>query len=236
MHRERARGTAAMAGLSCGGAEGPMSEHAVPRMSEAAFLEWQLHQELRHERVDGFPQAMTGARFRHDPVLGNTIAALLDVLDGIDSPCRPFTADIAVRVPSGDLRRPDVAVHGPPFDEDAMVSDRPRLVAEVLSESTEDTDQHVNLDEYQHMPALDYIMLISPRVVDVLVWARDADRSWHSKRHQALEDVVPLPLSGISLPLAPLYRRVICTAHEASRARACRSSSGPPARSTGRPQ
>ena len=185
-----------------------MSERAARRMTEAEFLEWQLHQERRYELVDGVPRAMTGARFRHDRVLGNIFAALLGALETIGSPCRPFTADIAVRVPSGDLRRPDVAVYCPPFDEEAMVSDRPRLVVEVLSDSTEDTDQHVKLDEYQHMAALDYIILISPRVADALVWARADDRSWQSTRYQSLEDVVPLPLLGVSLDLVRLYRSV----------------------------
>ncbi len=185
-----------------------MSERAVRRMTEAAFLEWQLHQEQRYELVDGVPRAMTGARFRHDRVLGNAFAMLLEALEAIDSPCRPFTADIAVRVPSGNLRRPDVAVYCPPFDEDAMVSDRPRLVIEVLSESTDDTDQHVKVDEYQHMDAVDYIILVAPRVVDVLVWARAADHAWRSKRYQSLEDVVPLPRLGVSLSLARLYRSV----------------------------
>ena len=185
-----------------------MSERAVRRMTEAEFLEWQRHQEHRYELVDGVPRAMTGARFRHDRVLVNVSSALLDALETIDSPCRPFTADIAVRVPTGDLRRPDVAVYCPPFDEDAMVSDRPRLVVEVLSESTEDTDQHVKVDEYQHMEAVDYILLLAPRVVDVLVWAREEDRSWRSKRYQSLDDVVPLPRLAVSLRLARLYRSV----------------------------
>jgi len=185
-----------------------MSERAVRRMTEAEFLEWQRHQEHRYELVDGVPRAMTGARFRHDRVLVNVSSALLDALETIDSPCRPFTADIAVRVPTGDLRRPDVAVYCPPFDEDAMVSDRPRLVVEVLSESTEDTDQHVKVDEYQHMEAVDYILLLAPRVVDVLVWAREEDRSWQSKRYQSLDDVVPLPRLAVSLRLARLYRSV----------------------------
>ena len=185
-----------------------MSELVVRRMTEAEFLVWQLHQEQRYELVDGVPQPMTGARFRHDRVLGNAFGTLLDALEAIDSPCRPFTADIAVRVPTGDLRRPDVAVYCPPFDEDAMVSDRPRLVVEVLSESTEDTDQHVKVDEYQHMDAVDYILLIAPRVVDVLVWAREEDRSWRSTRYQSLEDAVSLPRFGVSLSLARLYRSV----------------------------
>jgi Uma2 family endonuclease len=185
-----------------------MSERAARRMTEAEFLEWQRHQDLRYELVDGTPRAMTGARFRHDRVVINASRALLDSLEAIDSPCRPFSADIAVRVPSGDLRRPDVAVHCPPFDEDAMVSDRPRLVVEVLSESTEDTDQHVKVDEYQHMDAVDTIILISPRVVDVLAWARAEDRSWRSTRYQSLEETVPLPRLGVSLGLARLYRSV----------------------------
>jgi Uma2 family endonuclease len=185
-----------------------MSEHAVRLMTETEFLEWQRHEDLRYELVDGVPQSMTGARVRHDRVLGNVFAMLLDALEAIDSPCRPFTADIAVRMPNGNLRRPDVAVHCPPFDEDAMVSDRPRLLVEVLSESTEDTDQHVKVDEYQHMGEVDYIVLIAPRVVDILVWARGENRAWQSTRYQSLDDVVPLPRLGISLSLVRIYRSV----------------------------
>jgi Uma2 family endonuclease len=185
-----------------------MSERAVRQMIEAEFFEWQLHQEVRYELVGGFPRAMTGARFSHDRVLGNIFAALLEALEALNSPCRPFTADIAVRVPSGDLRRPDVTVYCPPFDEDAMVSDSPRLVVEVLSESTEDTDQHVKVDEYQRMESVNYILLIAPRVVDVLVWARADDRARQSRRYRSLEDVIPLPLLGITLSLTRLYRSV----------------------------
>lgn len=185
-----------------------MSEAALRPMTEAEFLDWQRHQALRYELVGGVPRAMTGARFRHDRVLGNCFNALFSTLESIDSPCHPFTADIAVRVPSGDLRRPDVAVYCPPFDEDAMVSDRPRLVIEVLSESTEDTDQHVKVDEYQRMETVEHILLVAPRVVDVLAWARAEDRSWRSARFQSLEDEIPLPALGVSLPLARLYRSV----------------------------
>lgn len=185
-----------------------MSEPLATRMTEPEFLDWQSSQENRYELVDGVPRAMTGARFRHDRVVGNAFNSLFDALEAIGSPCHPFTADIAVRVPTGNLRRPDASVHCPPFDEDAMVSDRPRLVVEVLSESTEDTDQYVRVDEYQHTDAMDYIILIAPRVADVLVWSRSEDRSWQSKRYQTLEDDVPLTALGITLGLSRLYRSV----------------------------
>jgi Uma2 family endonuclease len=185
-----------------------MADHAIGRMSEEQFLEWQLTQALRYELVDGQPQAMTGARFGHDRVLGNAFAVIRRALRDADSPCDTFTADIAVRVPSGNLRRPDVAVYCPPYDEDAMVSDRPRLVVEVLSETTETTDQTVKLEEYKLISALDHIILVAPRVVDAVVWSRQDDGSWDFHHFGSLEDIIELPRIGISIPMTELYERV----------------------------
>jgi len=185
-----------------------MLQHVITRMTEAEFLDWQLGQTDRYELVDGQPRAMTGARFRHDRVLGNVFGSLQRALRSVNSPCDAFTADIAVRVPAGNLRRPDVAIYCPPFDEDSMVSDRPRLVVEVLSESTEDTERYIKLDEYKGIELLDYIILIAPQVVDALVWSRQADRTWKGFRYQAVTDVIPFPLLGISLSVSDIYQRV----------------------------
>jgi hypothetical protein len=82
----------------------------------------------------------------------------MDALETIRSLCRPFSADIAVPVVSAKLRRPGVATHCPRFNEDVAVSDRPRRVIDVLSESIEDTDRYlkldyVKIDEYQRYTA-----------------------------------------------------------------------------------
>jgi Uma2 family endonuclease len=185
-----------------------MAEHAIGRMTEAEFLEWQLTQSARYELVDGQPHAMTGARFGHDRVLGNAFALIRRALRDAGSPCDAFTADIAVRVPPGNLRRPDVAVYCPPWDEDAMVSDRPRFVIEVLSETTETTDQTLKLEEYKLIGALDHIILVAPRVVDAVVWSRHDDGSWGFRHFDDLDDVIELPRLGISFSIAELYERV----------------------------
>jgi Uma2 family endonuclease len=185
-----------------------MADHAIGRMSEEQFLEWQLTQAVRYELVNGQPQAMTGARFGHDRILGNAFRLIGQALRAISSPCDAFTADIAVRVPSGNLRRPDVAVYCPPFDEDAMVSDRPRLIVEVLSETTETTDQTVKLEEYKRIRALDHMILVAPRVVDAVVWSRQDDGDWDFRQFGGLEDVIELPRLGISLLMTELYERV----------------------------
>jgi Uma2 family endonuclease len=185
-----------------------MLQHVITRMTEAEFLDWQLGETDRYELVDGQPRAMTGARFGHDRVLVNIMTALQIALRATSSPYRPFSADIAVRVPEGNLRRPDIAVYCPPFDFDAMVSDRPRMVVEVLSESTFNTDHIDKLDEYKGIAALDYILLVAPRVADAQVWSRQPDRTWKRVRYEAVTDIIPLPLLGISFSLVDIYESV----------------------------
>ena len=124
------------------------------------------------------------AQFGHDIVVVNATSLLLFALAAAGGSFRPFSADIAVRVPAGNLRRPDVTVFCQPYNFDAMVSDQPRLVFEVLSNSTRGTDQHQKLDEYKGLISLEYIILIAPHDVDALVWSRQHDRSWVSHRYR----------------------------------------------------
>lgn len=185
-----------------------MSERPPRRMTLAEFLEWQRGQELRYELVDGFPQAMTGARLRHDIARGNADAWLRSALRAAGHGCLPFGADIGIQVYPGQLRRPELSVLCPPFDMEDMVSNAPRLVLEVLSDNTRRVDEYVKLDEYKAVASLDYIILMSPREVDVAVWSRDAERQWERTRYHGPDDTIPLPLLGISLPLAVLYEGI----------------------------
>ena len=121
---------------------------------------------------------MTGATFAHDLVVGNLRSTLRSRLRAAGSPCGSFGADIGVHVTEWTLRRPDVAVYCPPFDYSAVKSDRPRLVAEVLSRSTEHVDYFVKVEEYKTIPALQVVLLVSPQTVDLGIWTRDG-AAWH---------------------------------------------------------
>jgi Uma2 family endonuclease len=189
--------------------EGHMAaDAALRRMTEGEFLEWQRGQDLRYELVDGQPQAMTGARVRHDIARGNAESHLRPGLRKAGRGCLPFGADIAIRVYPGQLRRPEFSVLCPPFDMEDMVSETPRLVFEVLSEGTRHIDEHIKLDEYKALPSLDYIILMAPTEVDAAVWSRDDARAWRRERYRSLDDAIPLPLLGVSLPLTVLYEGI----------------------------
>src|SRR5487761_2458502 len=137
-----------------------MSYAADHRMTVAEFLDWQQHQELRHELVDGRPVAMAGARQRHDRITANALGELHGQLRG--QPCRVFTADLGVVTPGGNVRRPDIGVQCGPFEDESMEASQPRLVAEVLSRSTRTLDQVGKLDEYKSIESIKTIVLIDP--------------------------------------------------------------------------
>jgi Uma2 family endonuclease len=185
-----------------------MSAPATRRMTIAEFLAWHLEQDDRFELVDGQPRAMTGARIRHDRVVGNIFRMLGNQFRANSNPCDAFSADIAVVVPVGNVRRPDVLVLCPPFDEAATSTETPRLVAEILSASTENVDRIVKLDEYKAIPQLDYILLAAPDLVDVAFWSRDASAQWQLQVFRDLSAVLDLPRLGVRLPLGDVYDRV----------------------------
>jgi Uma2 family endonuclease len=182
-----------------------MSEHAVSPLTAAAFPVWQRGQALRHELVDGQPVAMAGAQIRHDRVTINAIMEIGRQRRAGTTGCDVFTADIGIRTPAGNIRRPELSVLCPPFDEAAMLSDRPRLVVEVLSDSTGRVARFVKPDEYKSIAAPDYILLVDPRHHDVGFWFRDAQRAWQGRVLSDPHGLVEMPALGLRLDLASLY-------------------------------
>jgi Uma2 family endonuclease len=185
-----------------------MSDRAAERMTIEEFLSWQTDQTDRFEFVNGQPVAMTGARLRDDRMTGNAFYEIRRQLRASGSPCDAFTDDIGILTPPGNLRRPEVSVLCPPFDEEAMTSDSPRLVLEVLSESTARIDRLVKLDEYKAIETMDYIVIADPTRVEVGPWSRDTERVWRSETLQDAEAVISMPVLGLAISLASLYERV----------------------------
>lgn len=188
-----------------------MSERVARRMTVDEFLTWQPSQQDRYELVDGQPVAMTGAKLRHDRVTANALAEIQRQLRAAGNPCDAFTDDIAILTRPGQLRRPDVSVLCPPFDEEAMVSDRPRLIVEVLSDSTEQVDRLMKLEEYKSLPSLDYMVLADPARIDVGFWYRDAARGWRTQPFHDADRVIEMPALGLAIGIATLYERVRIT-------------------------
>ena len=145
-----------------------MAHPALRRMTPEEFYRWSGEEGARYELVDGVPlRTMTGASQKHDTITLNVLAALRRKLRG--SPCRAHTADIAIATMSGNLRRPDAQVDCGSRADTAYEATSPRLVVEVLSPSTRQTDLVLKLEEYKALPSLAYILLVEPDVPRALL-------------------------------------------------------------------
>ncbi len=135
---------------------------AIIRFTHEDFLQWETTQTVKHEFIRGEVFAMVGARRVHVTVAGNVFALLKAHLKG--TPCRTFASDMLVRVEARDSNfYPDVVVT---CDEGDKTADRvmtsPKLLVEVLSESTEAFDRGGKFEAYRHIKSLKEYVLIDP--------------------------------------------------------------------------
>jgi len=180
-----------------------MGERAVTRMSAEEFLEWGLHQELRYELVDGVPVAMAGAKQRHDRIVASVLGMLYNLLRG--HRCQQFTADLAVRIPAGNIRRPDAGIDCGVPDDGATTAAEPLLVLEVLSPSTRDFDMFGKLEEYKTVPTLAHIVIVDPDTPQVFHWSRSQNEPWRHELLEGLDAVIQLPDIDGAIDLSSLY-------------------------------
>ena len=178
---------------------------AAPKLMTAdEFLVWCLDQEGRWELVGGVPiQMMAGARRRHDQVTTNLIIALGTRLRG--GPCWPTTADIAARMPNGNVRRPDVTVDCAFKPDDGLDSEDPAVFFEVLSPSTRRTDLLRKTDEYRRHQTLRHFVTLEPDTPRALVWSRTAEGDWTYVEVSGLGGALSLDALEIELPMAEVY-------------------------------
>lgn len=180
-----------------------MAERAVRRMTADEFLAWHEGQEQRYELVDGVPLAMAGARRRHDQVVVNALVAFGSHL-GV-GPCRPFSSDTGVRISDYQVRYPDLGVDCGQFRDDALEADAPRLVVEILSESTRAFDFVGRLEEYKSVPSLRDIVLVDTDEAKLIHWSRPDRGIWTYRTVEGPDSTLEIADLGIILPLRVLY-------------------------------
>jgi Uma2 family endonuclease len=184
-----------------------MSEPVRQRYSFEEYLQLEEISAVKHEFVDGHVWAMAGGTPAHAAIAVNVSSLLRTQLRG--RPCRVFSSDLRVRVPTTGLGTyPDVTVVcGPlqtdPSDPKGSTVTNPRLVVEVLSPSTEDYDRGERLAHYQRIAGLEEIVLVAHDARRLEIWRREGD-VW-TLELASDEQVARLRSVDCSLPLAEVY-------------------------------
>lgn len=147
-------------------------------MTTEEFIAWEDQQPDKHEFVSGEVFAMGGARRIHVAVTGNCFAKLKEHLRG--GPCRAFMADMKLEVKSAEaVFYPDVLVTCHPDDLKADLAMRhPKVIIEVLSESTAAYDRGDKFAAYRQLESLQEYALIDPDARRVEVFRRMESGDW----------------------------------------------------------
>ena len=172
------------------------------------YLEIERISLIKHEYVQGQIVAMAGASKAHVIITGNLSARLVNHLRG--SGCLSYAAEMKVRLPELNLfYYADLAVT---CDERDRRSDEafilyPKLIIEVLSDSTEAFDRGDKFIDYQSNPLLEEYVLIHQKQLLVERFQRRADNLWVPEVFRA-GDRVEFASIGFVCDLADLYENV----------------------------
>ncbi|MEZ5454318.1 MAG: Uma2 family endonuclease [Thiothrix sp.] len=181
--------------------------HAVKYnfISFADYLDGERDGEVRHEYVDGYIYAMSGASELHNAVNAELFASIYLHLP---DECRAFMSDMKLKIEHDDkifTYYPDIMVACGPNEGDQYFRSNPILLVEVLSPSTRRTDLTEKLINYSKIPGLLEYVIVHQDNPHVHIHRR---RTGWQVEHFFAGDTFTLESIGFSMSVEAIYRKV----------------------------
>jgi len=185
----------------------PSSDLKYATISEKDYLQGEKLADIRHEYTDGQIAAMAGTSKRHNRIAGNIYRALM--ASG-QQDCDVYIGDIKVHIEQrASYYYPDVMVG---CDESDNANDyyleKPCLIIEVLSPSTEKKDATEKLLCYQEIESLQNYMMVDQDNCHISLIYRQRNHRWWVKNFTDKEEVISLSCPKISLKIADIYESI----------------------------
>jgi Uma2 family endonuclease len=168
------------------------------------FLLWSERQpDDRYELVDGEIVAMTRDTARHNRTKGAAYVALRNAVQAAGLACEVFIDGIGVKITENTLRIPDVvAQYGAELNHNAMLTDSPLIVVEVVSPSSERDDRDTKFLNYFSVASICHYLIIFSEERAVVHHQRNERGTLDSRIVKEGEIVLDPP--GLSISAAAL--------------------------------
>ena len=163
--------------------------------------------DIRHEYLGGFVYAMAGETRDHNQIAQNLLLNLRPHLKG--GPCKIYMSDIRVNF---DLHNdeyyyyPDIVVTCDKRDTHKRFVHYPKLIIEVLSDSTERVDKREKFFAYTSIPSLEEYVLVSQASQEATIFRRAQD--WKAETIAGVKAKLTLQSVRATLPLSAIYEGV----------------------------
>lgn len=177
------------------------------KISVEDYLEGEKISPVKYEYVYGEVYAMAGTSDNHNRIVNEIIARLVVHLR--DSHCEPFSGDIKVRANPDVYYYPDVLVSCEDNPENPYFRNKPILIIEVLSPSTQEIDRREKLLFYQQMPSIQEYAVVEQKEMHVEIHRRQPDGRWITYYfNQNADEEVEFQSVELTMTLGEIYRRV----------------------------
>jgi Uma2 family endonuclease len=173
------------------------------------YLEFEVNSEERHEYIDGEVVCVRGTP-NHNKIAGNLYAALNFGLKR--QPYDVFVTDQRLWIPQKRIYTyPDVMVIAHPIEyqetrRDTLVN--PLLIAEVLSNSTQNYDRGEKFLAYRSIPTLQEYILIDQYSIHVEHFCKTDRNRWTLTEFEDANETLEMQTIPLQMVIADLYDKV----------------------------
>lgn len=159
-----------------------------PFLSPEDYLVLEDQSETKHEYIDGQIYAMAGTTDVHNTIIGNLYTAIRNHLRR--SNCRIYFTDIKIRLDQRNrFYYPDLFVTCEPEDRGTSTYKKyPKLIIEVLSDSTEAFDRGDKFNDYQTLDSLEEYVLINTKQKRMEAFRRQSNGLWLLQTYDSTSD------------------------------------------------
>ncbi len=179
-------------------------------VAEKAYVSWEEFRALeranpnaKYEYIDGQVRLTSGGSANHARI-GLTVCGILDMALQ-DGPCRVYNSDLHARLSPSRVTLPDATATCDERDQGTVTEiQAPRVIVDVLSDSTEAYDRGEKFGYYRACPTVQEYALIATRRQAVEVFRRTPE-VW-TYRPYGPGDEIELESIGVTLSLSALYR------------------------------
>ena len=187
-----------------------MSSLLKPLLTPEEYLARERRAEFKSEFYRGEMFAMAGAKYPHNRVKDNVARHTGNQLEG--GPCQLLTSDMRVKIQATGLYTyPDIVVFcdEPQYeDENLDTLLNPRILVEVLSESTEKYDRGTKSVHYRQIPSLQEYVLIAQDQPLVERYVRQPENSWLLTEFRELTQTFSYTSIPVKIALTDIYHGV----------------------------
>ncbi|HVA92585.1 MAG TPA: Uma2 family endonuclease [Chloroflexota bacterium] len=181
-----------------------VAERQPPAMTVEEYLALEETSPVKHEYVRSRVFAMADVTLAHDTIANNIRAAIYNHLG--DGPWAVRGPALRLRVREDIYYYPDAMVTCDDSLVDSAVEiSAPRLIVEVLSDSTEAADRGHKFTDYQRLTTMEEYLLVDSRRRSAERFQRAAEGRWTYQRYSA-DDAITLESVGLTCAVAAFYR------------------------------